>query len=41
MFGIDSDVKINDKKADIALKLPANIKKESFNEQILQVIKDK
>ena len=41
MFGIDSDIKINEKKADIALKLPANVKKESFNEQILQIIKDK
>ena len=45
MFGIDSEVNINEqekgKKADITLKLPANMNKDAFNEQILQVIKDK
>jgi FKBP-type peptidyl-prolyl cis-trans isomerase SlyD len=41
MFGIDSEVKVTDKKADITLKLPVNIKKDIVNDQILAPIKAK
>jgi FKBP-type peptidyl-prolyl cis-trans isomerase 2 len=41
MFGIESEVKIEGKKADITLKLPANVPKESINDQIKATMAEK
>lgn len=41
LFGLESEVKIEDKKADITLKLPANIKKETISDQIKSTMAEK
>ncbi len=40
-FNIESEVKIDNNKAEVKLKIPANIPKESFNDEIKKVISDK
>jgi len=41
LFNLDSEVKIIENKAEIKFKLPENIPKESFNEEIKKVISEK
>jgi len=40
-FNIESEVKIDNNKAEVKLKIPTNIPKESFNDEIKKVISDK